>query len=115
MPQFSLEEARALLPQVVALTERAFAEVQSLADTAHTYEPEDPKRQALADTAQKVVERWAKSITELGAEVKGLWLVDFDSGDGYYCWKYPEPSLEYFHSYETGFGGRTLIAPDVLH
>ena len=40
------------------------------------------------------------------SEIKGLWLVDFDSGAGYYCWKYPEPSLDYFHGYEEGFAGR---------
>ena len=47
-----------------------------------------------------------RQITGLGLEVKGLWLVDFDSGAGYYCWKYPESSLEYFHGYDEGFSGR---------
>ena len=49
---------------------------------------------------------WAREILSLGVVIKGLWLVDFDSGAGYYCWKYPEPSLEYFHGYEEGFSGR---------
>ena len=42
----------------------------------------------------------------LGADVKGLWLVDFDTGAGYYCWKWPEEELAYFHGYEEGFAGR---------
>jgi hypothetical protein len=45
----------------------------------------------------------------LGLEIKGLWLVDFDNGSGYYCWRWPEPALEYFHGYEAGFAGRARI------
>ena len=35
--------------------------------------------------------------------------VDWDSGDGYYCWRYPEASLSFYHSYEDGFKGRVPI------
>ena len=31
-----------------------------------------------------------------GLEVKGLWLVDFDNGSGYYCWQYPEEGLQFY-------------------
>ncbi|HYN19539.1 MAG TPA: DUF2203 family protein, partial [Thermoanaerobaculia bacterium] len=55
---------------------------------------------------QGIVRSWANEILALGCEIKGLWLVDFDSGAGYYCWKYPEPSLDHFHGYEEGFSGR---------
>ena len=27
----------------------------------------------------------------------------------YYCWKWPEEELAYFHGYEEGFGGRVRI------
>lgn len=46
---------------------------------------------------------------EEGAEVKGLWLVDFDNGEGYWCWKFGEDDIYYEHSYEAGFPGRKLI------
>lgn len=48
-------------------------------------------------------------MSALGLDIKGLWLVDFDNGSGYYCWKHPEPSLDYYHTYEEGFGGRVRI------
>lgn len=92
---FSLEEARSLLPRVKELTSDAVFKFARLAET----EESDEERQG-------VVGEWAREILALGAEIKGLWLVDFDSGAGYYCWKYPEPSLEYFHGYEEGFAGR---------
>ena len=52
---------------------------------------------------------WARELTALGLEIKGLWLVDFDSGAGYYCWKYPEPALDHFHGYDEGFTGRVPL------
>ena len=45
----------------------------------------------------------------MGLEVKGLWLVDFDNGEGYYCWKYPESVVCHYHGYEDGFAGRMKI------
>lgn len=58
---------------------------------------------------QAIVGEWAEAMIALGLEVKGLWLVDFDSGAGYYCWRHPEPALEYFHGYDEGFGGRVKL------
>jgi hypothetical protein len=55
------------------------------------------------------VQRWAESVMGLGIDVKGIWLVDFDNGSGYYCWQYPEESLQYFHGYEDGFRGRVKL------
>jgi regulator of sirC expression with transglutaminase-like and TPR domain len=92
---FSLEQARQLLPQVQELTSDAVFRYARLGDA------EDARSER-----ESVVRDWAKSVVALGAEIKGLWLVDFDSGGGYYCWKYPEPALEFFHGYDEGFAGR---------
>jgi hypothetical protein len=94
---FSYEEAAAMLPEVQRLTAEAVQEVDALASDA-------PR-----DEAQRIVAAWAESIMKLGIEVKGLWLIDFDNGGGYYCWQYPEESLQYFHGYEEGFGGRVKL------
>ncbi|HZI65936.1 MAG TPA: DUF2203 family protein, partial [Thermoanaerobaculia bacterium] len=92
---FTLDQARTVLPRVRELTSDAVFKFARLA------EDEDNENER-----QGVVGEWAREILALGAEIKGLWLVDFDSGAGYYCWKYPESSLEYFHGYEEGFAGR---------
>ena len=88
---FSLDEARALLPRVQEITAAAVERYGKL--------PGEEER-------REVAEAWAKDLTGMGLEIKGLWLVDFDSGAGYYCWKYPEKDLRHFHSYEEGFAGR---------
>jgi hypothetical protein len=99
---FTYEEAAALIPIVRQITAEAVAAVESLA----AGEDEEP-----ADLAayEHLVQEWAEQILDMGVEVKGLWLVDFDSGSGYYCWQHPEPSLQHFHGYEEGFGGRVKL------
>ena len=94
---FTLEQARALMPRVQELTADAVERYARL--------PGD-----LEEARLEVVQEWAEELRALGAEIKGLWLVDFDSGAGYYCWKYPEAALNHFHSYEEGFGGRLPLA-----
>jgi hypothetical protein len=93
---FSYEQALAVLPEVRRLTGDAARRVEeSTAETAEEYE--------------RIVTEWAEAVMAMGVEVKGLWLVDFDSGAGYYCWQHPEPALEYFHGYEEGIAGRVKL------
>ena len=94
---FSYEEAAALLPEVQRLTDAAVAAVDELSDDSS------------ASDYQRIVTTWAESLMEMGIEVKGLWLIDFDNGGGYYCWSHPEPSLQYYHGYEDGFRGRLKL------
>ena len=66
-------------------------------------------RDTNAAALQEVVDAWTKDLQSLGAEPKGLWLVDFDNGDGYYCWCYPETGITHYHGYADGFAGRMKI------
>jgi hypothetical protein len=59
--------------------------------------------------ATAIVNDWAGRVRALGVEVKGIWLVDFDNGSGYYCWQWPETALQFFHTHEEGFAGRMRI------
>jgi hypothetical protein len=102
---FSYEEAIALIPQVREITACAVEELEQLPE-ADLEEGETPQRSA---DYQRIVSSWADSILKLGIEVKGLWLIDFDNGSGYYCWRHPESSLQYFHGYEEGFTGRVKL------
>ena len=90
---WTYEEAVAMLPDVQRTTSEAVARIEALEDDDSA-------------EAQEILNEWAAAILAMGIEVKGLWLIDFDSGSGYYCWKYPEASLQFFHGYEEGFGGR---------
>ena len=112
---FDLEAAHRLLPKVQALTADAAKRADEVVALAQRLAEGDPGRTRLEHTLRDIVEDWAQEIGEIGAEAKGLWIVDFDNGAGYWCWKHPEPSIEYCHAYAEGFATRTLIAPLVVH
>ena len=106
---FSLHDAQQLLPEVKRLTAAAVNRAERVASQLEQLEEADPAREQLAGELNDIVNAWADSIRALDADVKGLWLVDFDTGDGYYCWMHPEPSVTHYHSYDDGFAGRMKI------
>jgi hypothetical protein len=106
---WSLEAARALLPEVRRRTEKAVEEVEKLVPQRESQPDGTPARVALEQKIQHAVGGWIRAMEALGVEVKGAWLVDFDNGRGYYCWRWPEERLDYFHGYDEGFDGRTRI------
>jgi len=98
-----------MLDEVRERTGRAHAEVERLLEQREALPRESPDRGRIDEQVQQLVSAWARSMEALGLEVKGLWLVDFDNGSGYYCWKWPEERLEHFHGYDDGFEGRLRI------
>ena len=105
--EWTLEGARAVLADVRMRTERAVLEAEKL---VLAREGAPPTELANFDAKiQQLIERWQREMEALGAEVKGVWLVDFDNGSGYYCWRWPETTVDHFHTYEEGFGGRSRI------
>jgi len=99
---FTYAEAKALLPRVQQLTQEAHDRVERLLASAN-------RNEHTREQAQSIVNAWATEMGCLGLDIKGLWLVDFDNGSGCYCWKHPETTLDYYHTYEDGFPGRVRI------
>jgi hypothetical protein len=110
MAIFTLEEARTLLPRVKEVTQHYYDLVEELRESMH--DPDDGAEiRRLEKRINAEFQKWVAELNGLGVEVKGLWVADFDSGDGYYyCWQLGEDDIEHFHRYETGFAGRRPIA-----
>ena len=106
---FSLQQARELLPEVKHLTADAVRRAESLAAQLQGLGEDDPSHEMLSTALRDVVNDWADEVRSLGLEAKGMWLVDFDNGEGYYCWSYPEETVAHYHGYEDGFAGRIPI------
>ena len=106
-PRWSLETARALLPEVRKRTAAAVPAVERM--LSERSDVDGPERAEIDARLRSEIGRWAREMEALGVEVKGLWLVDFDNGSGYFCWKWPEERIGWFHGYEDGFSGRTPI------
>lgn len=103
---FALSEAKALFPLVRHITQTAYAELEPVRKSLEAMLPTDPRIADIEYQYEAVVKRWVGKMERLGLVVKGLWLVDFDTGDGYLCWKFPELRLSHYHGYGEGFANR---------
>lgn len=107
---FNLEEARKLLPVVRKVTANVAEKVEALLLKLESANLDD--KESITQTEQvanELIQKWHEKMAKLGVRAKGLWYVDFDNGDGYYCWRFPESDFFYKHGYQDGFTGRTLI------
>jgi hypothetical protein len=115
---FTLDEARALMPEILAEARELVAARADLAEI--TYDRETGGLSPLGGLAevkaiearmQETLSRWAG----LGLEVKGIApvLLDFPSVlDGVsvrLCWIEGEPELGWYHRTELGFAGRRQL------
>jgi hypothetical protein len=122
---FTVEEARALLPEVREIAEsmqqhkREFERQRSLLKKAGTHSAGNGHGSPDALSAQSAAERQVQEIQDrieqlarMGVEVKGIdeGLVDFpsmrDDRIVYLCWRVGEPDILYWHELDTGFRGR---------
>ncbi len=94
---------KCLTVRYAEIVERKMAQLESL--------PQNQLEliQQVEEEINKYIHEWHCKVRKLGGTPKGLWLVDFDSGFGYYCWKYPEGKLEFWNSYNEGFENRKKI------
>lgn len=107
---FTLADARQLLPIVYRLSEESSREVKSLLNRIEAFsDKENPSVIAIETQVNAIIDRWQVKIEKLGAVPKGLWMADFDNGQGYYCWKFPETEIIFQHGYQDGYSGRILI------
>ncbi len=105
--EWTLAGAREMIAEVRRRTATAVEEVGSLSSSADSGDAD--AGESARERIDEVASRWLREMEALGVEVKGPWLVDFDNGSGYYCWKWPEESLDHFHGYDEGFGARVRI------
>lgn len=107
---FSLQDARRLLPLVFRMTEDSSREVKTLLNRVEAFaDKTHPSVASVESRINFVIERWQQKMEKLGVEPKGLWMADFDNGEGYFCWKYPETEINYWHGYQDGYSGRILV------
>jgi hypothetical protein len=97
---FSYAEALASLPAVSRLTRAAVAQVEALVNRVQSRDEMESRRDELEAAMTSVVEVWTRRINALGCEARGPWLVDWDCGEGRYCWRYPEATISCFRPNE---------------
>jgi hypothetical protein len=103
---FSLVEAEALFPLVRRITRAAYFELDPVRHRLESLVPASPEVRDVEVEYEAIVRRWVGKMERLGLVVKGLWLVDFDTGDGYLCWRFPELKIGHYHGYHEGYDHR---------
>lgn len=107
---FALTEANDLLPIIFRITKSHSEKAQFLMSRIeHLPEGSAGLAASLEDQLHKEIAAWEAKVAKLGAEPRGLWLADFDAGDGYFCWKYPETRIEFWHGYNEGYSNRISV------
>ena len=106
---FSLAEARQLFPVVLRITKQAHRQLEPVQQQLKLLPRGSAELSKAEQRYRDIVNDWVSKLRRLGITVKGLWLADFDTGDGYLCWKFPELHLGHYHSYNEGFAGRRPI------
>lgn len=107
---FTLQQAESLLPLVYRLSEESSDEVSTHLNRLKAYPDKmHPIAIEIEASINAIIQKWQSKMEKLGAEPKGLWMADFDNGEGYYCWKFPENEIKFWHGYQDGFSGRILI------
>ncbi len=110
---FTLEEAQEQLPLIYRITEESAKKAKYLMACIEALPDKKSSRaEELQGQINEIISRWQNKLERLGAKPKGLWLADFDNGNGYFCWKFPEVKILFRHGYQDGFTGRILIESD---
>lgn len=130
MRLYTVEEARALLPEVIEVVTElrdAFVELRALQATVEAEargasgdgnllaDPWDSEGENRMEQLKRAIQRAAADLDRRGIEVKDpdRGLIDFFSERAgrvvYLCYLLGEPDLEYWHDLNTGFAGRQRL------
>ena len=120
---FSVEEANALVPQLLTDIPRiqglmtslisGYPDVEKAREKAHLNGGSFQGADYVKDVLQ--IKSLTEALESKGCILKGIehGLVDFlslrDGKEVYLCWKNPEPQIEFWHDIQSGFAGRQRI------
>jgi hypothetical protein len=106
---FDHSEIKTLFPIVYRITRAYFEKVEKLLKKLEHIPKNQSAYTVTEREANALIQEWQVKVEKLGAVSKGLWIADFDSGDGYFCWKFPEEQILYWHGYRDGFSCRRPV------
>ncbi len=108
---FSIQEAQKVLSVIYHITQKYNDDVEFMIYQLENFEKKNKKAaNILEQKLNKKIDTWQSKVEKLGAIPRGLWLADFDSGEGYFCWMYPEKTIKHWHGYADGFSQRIQLA-----
>jgi hypothetical protein len=107
---FRLDEANALLPEIITATEEALIELEETREQRRNEGLEDQADEYDEETAE-ILQKWSAAMVKLGVYPKGFFTVDFKSyvPDTLLCWTYGEQEVGFTHKIYENFKDRAVI------
>jgi len=106
---FTLGDTEMLFPLVLRITREAHAELEPVRQRLARLLPGHPEQPEVERRYETIVRRWLGKMQRLGLLVRGLWMVDFDTGDGYLCWRFPQLRIGQYYAYGEDYASRRPI------
>lgn len=108
---FSVSDAKTILPVIYKFTESSSRAVIQLIEKLELARAKNDQSsvESIDIEINSLIDQWQAKVEKLGATPKGMWIADFDAGNGYFCWKFPERDIRFWHGYQDGYQGRVLI------
>ena len=106
---FNLEQANELLPIIKKITHETYASLDPLRRELRKMSVVDDMSPELEAEYRQGVQDWIEKMIRLGVNPVTLGVVNFDTGDGYLNWKYPETNLSYYHDYDSDYKQRRSL------
>jgi hypothetical protein len=110
---FTLDEANAMLPDIIVMTEKA---LQALGDAQNRMEAQEIIDQFSAQDkfeseSANILQQWTQQMVALQVYPKGYFTVDFKSPvpDTLFCWTYGEEEITHIHKVYESFNDRIPI------
>ena len=108
--KLNIDEANEVIRIISHFTKQMSVDVDRIIHRLEAIDPQNvEKARELEAEVESIIEAWNQKVRKLGAQPKGLWMADMDAGDGFFCWKYPETKINYWHDYKSGFPGRITL------
>jgi len=111
--KFTLEDANALLPRLIDVTERTKNQLESLRQKQSTnyVNNDNLSVKEIQNEIDALLENWVCTVTSFGVIPKGFFTCDFISPnpDTYFCWSQGETSVIYTHKIYETFKDRVVI------
>ncbi len=111
---FSEEDARSLLPVIRRITEQAARSSSEIQEQLRWVPREEALYRRLTRQLESIVRTWASKISRLGCGPRGIWLVDFDAGNGWFSWRYGDDDLNFFTSNQVSRGADSAAFEELL-
>lgn len=107
---FTLNEANALLPKIIAATERTLIQLEHIREQRQADGLAAPVDEYDEETAE-ILQSWSAEMVKLGVYPKGFFTVDFKSHipDTLLCWTFGETEIGHVHKIYESFKDRVAI------